>query len=339
MSNVSVGSVVEGIVVAKDPKGLYLNLGGTNSGIVWGKELQESSKIVSPLEIGDTIKAKVVSVENEKGLVELSLKEASKEMGWGWIKTVQQNNETVPGKVLAANRGGLIVQAEHTQGFLPTSQMNTSHFPRVEDGNKERILEELKKMIGQEIMIKIIDFNPKENKVIFSEKKIDAEKMQAVLSEKYTVGETVSGKVSKIGRSGVVLSLEDEITGFVPLVEVSWQMIDNLEDVVSVDEEKEAKIIAIENGALKLSFKALEEDPWLKEIENWSENQEVTGRVHKLISIGAMIQLSDKIYGFIHSSEFGGLEAMKEALELDKSYPFVIESIKKDEKRINLKRK
>lgn len=332
------GSIVDGNVIEKTSKALYLDLGDFGSGIIWGSEYNASSGMIDDLKIGDTIKVKVLSPENEKGFVDLSLQEANRDMGWRAMRDICQKNEIIIGKVLSANRGGLIIQADTFQGFLPTSQMNDVHFPKVQDGDKEKILEELGKLVGKDIEVKVLEFNPRDNKIIFSERKIEDEKIQSLIEEKYKIGDKITATVTKIIGNGAIAQIENpQIKAFIPISEIDWQTVENPADFIKENEQYETQIVGLRDGELKLSIKALKQDPWMDKIEKYGEGQIISGEVYKFMPFGALVKIEPEMYGFIHSSEFGGLDEMKAKLELKKTYNFVIDSIKTKEKRINLK--
>jgi small subunit ribosomal protein S1 len=332
------GSIIEGRVVEKTPKALYLDLGDLGSGVVWGSEFNASSGMIDDLKIDDMVKVKVLSPENEKGFVDLSLQEANRDMGWRAMKDISQKNEIIIGKVLSANRGGLIIQADTFQGFLPTSQMNDIHFPKVQDGDKEKILEELGKLVNKDIEVKVLEFNPRDNKIIFSERKIDDEKMQSLIEEKYKIGDKITATVTKIISNGAIAQVDDQqVRAFIPVSEIDWQPVENPADFIKENEQYETQIISLRDGELKLSIKALKQDPWMDKIEKYGEGQIIKGEVYKFMPFGALVKIEPEMYGFIHSSEFGGLDEMKAKLELKKTYNFIIDSIKTKEKRINLK--
>lgn len=332
------GSIIEGRVVEKTPKALYLDLGDLGSGVVWGCEFNASSGMIDDLKIDDMVKVKVLSPENEKGFVDLSLQEANRDMGWRAMKDISQKNEIIIGKVLSANRGGLIIQADTFQGFLPTSQMNDAHFPKVQDGDKEKILEELGKLVNKDIEVKVLEFNPRDNKIIFSERKIEDEKMQSLIEEKYKVGDKITATITKIINNGAIAQVDDQqVRAFIPVSEIDWQPVENPADFVKENESYETQIISLRDGELKLSIKALKQDPWMDKIEKYGEGQIIKGEVYKFMPFGALVKIEPEMYGFIHSSEFGGLDEMKAKIELKKTYNFIIDSIKTKEKRINLK--
>lgn len=335
--NLNVGLLVEGEIVEKTEKAVYLDLGDLGSGIIWGREYISSEKELDKLNKGDVVQAKITSLDNEKGFVELSMREADKETDWKWVKDVINNNETVIGKVVVANRGGLIIHVNNLQGFIPTSQMSSKYFPKVDDGDKEKILAELHKLIGSEISVKILDFNSREGKIIFSEKKVEDEKKEEVIKEKFPAGKIITGNLIKKLSSGAFLKLDDEVAGFIPLEEISWG--DHREELEKLELEKsyQAKVIGTRGGDLKLSFKAIQEDPWFKKVGKYEDGQKIDGLVHKFIPSGVLIKMEDDLYGFIKISEPEDLEKMKEKLELGKNYNFIIDSINKEEKRVDLK--
>lgn len=337
-SVLNVGAIVDGVVIERTPKALYVDLGKHGAGIVWGIEFNAAAGEIDKLKTGDPVRAKISSLENALGLVDLSLRDVSREAGWQWVKNAMNKSESVLGKVLSANRGGLIMTANNMQGFLPTSQMNEDHFPKVDDGNKEKILEALEKLVGSEIKVRVLDFNGRDGKVIFSEKKTE-EKVPNEALGKYKIDDTIEINITKLAEFGAYAELTEnpEIKGFISLADIDWKLIEKPEDIIKVDEKHQAKIVAFKDGEIKLSLKALKKDPWLEKAENYKEGATISGEVYKFMPFGALIKLDAEIYGFIHSSEFGGLEKMKEALELKKTYEFTIESVKMKEKRINLK--
>ena len=148
---------------------------------------------------------------------------------------------------------------ENIKGFLPASQLSKSHYPKVEEGNKNKILEKLKFLIGEKIQVKILDFDPSANKLIFSEKLVEKDKMKDIIS-KYKIGDKIQVTITKIVDFGAFVKLEDtEADGLVHISEISNRPIDRIENILKEGETKEAKIINIDNDKISLSFKALKE--------------------------------------------------------------------------------
>lgn len=164
------GDLVEGQLIKISKNSLILDLGPLGTGIVYGGELREDKNILKGLKIGQSISALVLEPENEDGYVELSLKEANLEKDWLILKEKKQTGKAIKVKVVEANRGGLIIKSNSLVGFLPVSQLSDKNYPRVENGNKEEILNQLNKFLGQEMKVKIIDLDQKIDKLIVSEK-------------------------------------------------------------------------------------------------------------------------------------------------------------------------
>lgn len=333
------GNLVEGKIIKKTPRALYLDLDKYGIGIVWGAEFLASLDFIEDLKIGDQIQAKVINPENRRGFVELSLKEVRQEQNWQEIKEIFQKGLPVVGEAISANRGGLILKVGNFQGFLPTSQMSEEHFPEVENGDKEKILEELEKFIGKKITVQILEFSPQNNKIIFSEKKVKEAHLKELLKQ-YHPDQIVKARVVKFDDRAVVVNLIDnpELQGIVPFSELDWQPVENPEEILKIGEVYQFKIINLKDDEIKLSLKALKKDPWLEIIEErYQSGKVVKGEVFKFLPIGAVIKLEPEIFGFVHSSEFGGVEEMKRQLELNKIYDFIVENVKIKERRINLK--
>ena len=161
------GDVVEGSVIAIDKASVFIDLPPFGTGIIFGREYINARDIIKKVNIGDSIAGKVVSLDNKQGYIEISLKEARQAIIWNEAEEAIKNKNVYELAVTDANKGGLIMNWQGIVGFLPASQLNTSHYPRVADGDKDRILEELRKLVGQKITVSIIGAIPKEGKLIF----------------------------------------------------------------------------------------------------------------------------------------------------------------------------
>lgn len=335
-----VGDLVEGVLIEKAAKRAYFDLNKFGTGLVYGVEFLNASNLIKNLNIGDKVTAKVVDLENEDGYIELSLSEADKQKGWQVIKELQEKNEILTVKINGANTGGLTTQINDIPAFLPVSQLTSEHYPRVADSDKSKILEELKKLVNQEFKVKIIDVNPRANKLIVSEKEVVEEDIKLMLA-KYKVGDVVQGIISGVADFGAFFRFSDnpKIEGLVHISELDHKLIEHPKEVVKVDDVVTAKILEIKDGRVTLSLKALKTDPWEKIEEQYKAGQEILGTVGRFNPFGAFINLSPSIQGLIHVSEFGSLEEMKKQIEIGKEYRFKIEIIKPLEKRIILKLK
>lgn len=334
------GELVEATLLKKEPRACYFDLGHGGMGRVYGAELLNARNVVKNLNTGEKINAKIVSVEDEGGYIELSLSQADRQKAWGTIQELRDKEEVIKVMVSGVNTGGLLAEVGGMKAFLPVSQLSNEHYPRVSDGNRDKILEELKKFVGTELSVKIHDFNPRANKLIISEREVSNENVKELLS-KYEVGQVIDGIVSGVANFGAFVRFVENpsIEGLVHISELEHFLIEHPKEVVTIDESVKAKIIEMKNGRVFLSLKALKPNPWDTIEEKYKEAQEVNGTVQKFNPFGAFVNLEEKIQGLIHVSEFGSVEEMKKQLEPGRSYRFTIFSLKPTEKRLILKLK
>jgi len=165
-----IGDLIEGKIIKISKSAIILNLGPLGTGIIYGGELKEDKKALKELAVDQTISALVLDPENEDGYVELSLREANLEKTWLELKEKRKTDQPITVRITDANRGGLVIRLSNLVGFLPVSQLSAKNYPKVEGGDKEKILEQLNKFVGQEIEVKILDLDQKTNKLIVSEK-------------------------------------------------------------------------------------------------------------------------------------------------------------------------
>jgi small subunit ribosomal protein S1 len=331
------GAIVEGQVIGLGRSAIYFDLGPIGTGIIYGQEFFQSKNVLKDLKKGEKLFAKIVDLENEEGYVELSLSEADREMGWGKLQEKKDLDQTITVKVLGANKGGLIVEAEAMQGFLPVSQLSPENYPRVEGADKSKILTKLQKLIGQDLKVKILDLNAKKDIFILSEKATELKKIKEALKN-YHVDSTVEGEITGIVEFGAFIKiLPDNLEGLIHISELDWQLIDDPSEIVKVGEKVKAKIIEItEDGRISLSLKALKQDPWADIEEIYHKGDDVKGKVTKLNPFGAFVEIAPKIQGLVHISEFGTKTKMEEAMKIGQDYNFKILQIEPKEHRMSL---
>ncbi|MDQ5969264.1 MAG: hypothetical protein QG579_421, partial [Patescibacteria group bacterium] len=234
-----------------------------------------------------------------------------------------------------ANKGGLILSWQGISGFLPASQLKTEHYPRVTDGDKDRILEELKKLVGQKISVAIIGAAPKEGKLIFSEKNPEQKNKDSIIG-KYTLNEEVLGEVTGMVDFGVFVKLEEGLEGLVHISEIDWALVENPKLMFHIGEKIKVKIIEIKDGKISLSIKALKENPWHDAEKKYKKDDIVDGVVIKFNKHGALASIEEGIAGLVHISEFGSDEKLHDALELGKNYKFKITLFDAKEQKMTL---
>lgn len=318
-----IDSLVEGPVILVEKSSVFVDLSPFGTGIIYGREFINAKDIIKKINLGDLIKAKVVDRENENGYVELSLKEAKQALTWSEAEKAIKAKTVLELEIKDANKGGLILEWQGIQGFLPASQLKADHYPRVLDSDKDKILKELKKLVGEKISVMIISTLPKEGKLIFSEKDNNPEEKKEILS-KYTVGDELNCTVAGLVDFGVFLKLEDGLEGLVHISELDWGLVEDPRSMFKVGDSVKAKVIEIKDGKISLSIKALKENPWTEYEGKLKKGDIIKGVVIKYNKHGALVSIKEGVAGLVHNSTFGTESKLREKLELGKNYNFQI---------------
>ncbi len=329
--------IIEGIVVAIEKAALYVDLGVSGTGIIYGFEFMNARDVIKRINIGDTISAKIITKENKEGYVELSLKEARQALIWNDAELAIKEKRVMDLVIKDANKGGLIIDWQGISGFLPASQLKEENYPRVEDGDKDKILRELKKIIGKRISVSIISALPKEGKLIFSEKDGSGVKeTKEIALGNYAVNDDVEGTVTGVVEFGIFIKLADGVEGLVHKSEIDWGLVEDTRAHARVGEKVRAKIIEIKDSKISLSLKALKDNPWKEAAKKYKKGDEVNGVVIKFNKHGALVSIEEGVAGLVHVSEFGDEAKLRETLSLGKSYKFAITLFDADEERMTL---
>lgn len=336
-----VGDLVKGKVVAIDAGEIRLDVQGVTTGVVRGQELFSESREYADIKIGDELEATVVEQENENGEMELSFRAAGHKLIWQRMIKLMEDGLTISAKVVSANRGGLMMQVDALSGFLPVSQLNPDHYPRVPGGDKNRILEHLKGLAGKAMQVKVIDVSENDDKLIVSEKAVWEDDQKAVL-DSYKVGNIVDGEISALTSFGAFVKFGEGLEGLVHISEIVWQRIGHPRDVLKVGDRVKAQIIDINKSKIYLSIKRLVDDPWKKVKDKFKVGEVVEGIVHKIEEFGVMVKLDDEIHGLAHVSELSDgqmldLKTLKEKFVAGEKMKFEVISVEPSEHRLGLR--
>ncbi|MFA6307458.1 MAG: S1 RNA-binding domain-containing protein [Patescibacteria group bacterium] len=331
------GDLVTGTIISLSKNEIYLDIDGITTGIILGREIYDESDETSALKIGDKATATVVGLDNENGYMELSLREAGHKKAWDTLEELYREGTIVDSKVIDANKGGLMIKIGNVVGFLPVSQLTIEHYPRIEGGDKSKILTHLKSFVNQALKTKVIDINEKEEKLIVSEKAAWNDKQKKVIS-KFNVGDKVEGKVTGVVDFGAFVEFGDGLEGLVHISELAWQRIDNPRDVIKVGDHVKAEIIDIENTKISLSIKKLQKDPWVEVAAKYQIGQKVKGKVLKVNPFGAFVELDTDIHGLVHISELSSKKVAnpEDLVTVGKEYEFTILTIEPKHHRLGL---
>ena len=333
-----VGDVVRCKIISIDKGEVHVDIDGLTVGVVRGRELFAESQEYANLKVGDEVEATVLELENENGEMELSFRIAGYQRVWDNIKKWMKDGMTIKSRVLAANKGGLMMQVEALAGFMPVSQLSPEHYPRVAGGDKNRILEKLRELVGRDLEVKVIDVNEKEEKLIVSEKAVWEDAQKAVL-ESYKVGDVVDGEVSALTTFGAFVKFGQDLEGLVHISEIAWQRIDHPKDILKVGDKVKAQIIQLDRSKIYLSIKRLVEDPWKLAKDKYKVGDKVAGKVIKVEPFGLMVALDKDIHGLAHISELSDepITNLAEKFKVGQTLDFEIVSLEPPEHRLGLR--
>lgn len=332
-----VGDVLEGSILSAGKNEVYIDIEGIGLGVVRGRELYDESVRLATLKAGDKVFASVVDPENKEGNIELSFRQAGQERVWQTLTDRMRSKEVIKTKILDANKGGLMVEVNGVIGFLPVSQLSTEHYPRVEEGDKNKILEILKDYVGQIFDVQIITAAQEDEKLIVSEKAVHEDVLREKIG-KLKIGNIVEGEVTGIVDFGIFMKFGEGLEGLVHISELAWNRIDHPKDHYKVGQKVKAQIISIERDRVSLSIKRLEADPWLDLIKKYQVGQIVKGKIVRLMPFGAFVEVEPNIFGLVHSVELSNEEVgdPSEVVKVDEMKDFKIISIEPGEHRLGL---
>jgi small subunit ribosomal protein S1 len=290
------GDIVEGDVVRIDKDEVLVDIGYKSEGLIPSNELtiRKGADPHEVVELGQHIEALVLQKEDADGRLILSAKRAAFERAWNRIEEAYNEQRTVEGPVIEVVKGGLILDIG-LRGFLPASLVDI------------RRVRNLEAFLGQKLECKVIELNRSRNNVVLSrravleeERKEERERILTSLEE----GMIVRGTVSNLVDFGAFVDL-DGIDGLIHISELSWNHVDHPSEVVQVGEEVEVKVLEVDRDRerISLGLKQTRKDPWQEIVERVNVGEQIQGRVTKLVSFGAFVEVAEGVEGLIHISE------------------------------------
>lgn len=331
-----IGELIEGTVSAIGRARVFIDLHPFGSGLIFGREYMNARDILRKVSVGDSIAAKVVDAGNEDGYIELSLKEARQALIWGDAEAAAKSQNILSLEVKEANKGGLIIEWQGIMGFLPASQLSAENYPRVADGDKDKILTALNDLVGKNLNVIIITADQKEGKLIFSEKGPQETKAKEEKVNKYEVGNVLNGEVTGAVDFGVFVKIEDGLEGLVHISELDWGLVEDTRTLFKVGDKVQVKVIEVKDDKISLSIKQLRENPWSTAASKYKKDDSVNGVVIKYNKHGALASIEEGVAGLVHISEFESEDDLKTQLPLGSVHPFKISLFEPKEQRMTL---
>ncbi len=328
--------LIEGTIVAMGRGQMYIDLPPFGTGIIYGREYLNAADVLRKANIGDTITAKVVDSSGMDGYIELSLKEARQAAIWSEAEQAIVSETTYMLEIEGANRGGLTMTWQGMPGFLPASHLSGEHYPKIADGDKDKVLLELQKLVGKELSVRIITADARERKLIFSEKTSAEDEEKKSFADTYNIGDILDGEVTSIVDFGVFVKLTSGLEGLVHISELDWGLVEDPHALFKVGDSTQVKIIEIKDGKISLSIKALKENPWHSAAKKYKKGMEVSGVIIRYNKHGALASIEEGVAGLVHISEFENSQELRDTLELGSTYSFKIMLFEPKDQRMTL---
>jgi small subunit ribosomal protein S1 len=290
------GQVVHGTVVRVDKDEVLVDIGYKSEGVIPVSELS-IRRAVNPADevsVGDEIDALVLTKEDTEGRLILSKKRARFEIAWKAIESAAESGEPVNGRVIEVVKGGLILDLG-VRGFLPASLVDI------------RRVQDLDEFLGQELRCKVIELNRSRNNVVLSRRAVledERKEMRQAILDRLQPGDVVEGQISNIVDFGAFVDL-DGMDGLIHISELSWSHVNHPSEVLEIGQTVKVKVLDIDRDRQRISLglKQTQSDPWQQVLDSYGENDVVQGRVTKVVTFGAFVEILPGVEGLVHISE------------------------------------
>ncbi len=290
------GETVNGTVFTINENEIKLDLGAKFTGVLTKEQITDdpAAKLSEMFKVGDEIEVFVIRVEDGKGLATVSKKRVDADNSWVVLKDAYESGEILEGKVIAQNKGGIVVSAKNNSVFVPASQTGLARGA------------DLSELVGTEQKIKLIEFDVEKKKALGSikvilneEKKVREDAVWASLE----VGQHFMGTVKNLTAYGAFVDIGG-VDGMVHNSELSWKRIKHPSQIVSVGQEIDVfiKELDAEKRRISLGYKTQESDTWYQFTQRYNEGDVVSAKIVSIMPWGAFARVYEDVDGLIHIS-------------------------------------
>ncbi len=323
---------IEGEIVKKERNALIIDIGAKTLAAVMEREFDIAREYIEELNVGEKIEATVLSQDNVKGYIPLSLRQAAVDAKWEIFEEALDKDEEIEAKGVEVNKGGMIVVVHDVRGFVPSSQFGKEHMGRIEE------------LLGQTFKVKAIEVDREKNRLIFSERHVsEAEELALRDSALDAVeeGKNYEGVVSGVMHFGLFVTVQvpvgdgvGHIEGLVHISEISWEKVDHPKNYHQVGDKIKVRVLGIDEktNKLNLSIKQLSDDPWTGIDQDYPVGTTVTGTVSRVESFGVFVNVEEGVDGLIHASKLDP----EVSYEKDEKVTVTVESVDPDRRRMSL---
>ena len=328
------GDVVTGRVVRIDNDEVLVDIGYKSEGVIPSNELS-IRKSVDPhdeVEMGEEVDALVLTKEDQDGRLIMSKKRARFEKAWRRIEAAQESGEPIPGSVIEVVKGGLIIDLG-VRGFLPASLVDI------------RRVANLDEFMGQTLECKVIELNRSRNNVVLSRRAVleeERKEQRQEILDRLQPGLVVEGVISNIVDFGAFVDLNG-IDGLIHISELSWSHVNHPSEVIAIGDQVQVKVLDIDRDRQRISLglKQTQEDPWQRVVSMYHVGDELEGKVTKVVTFGAFVEILDGVEGLVHISELAPyhVENPREIVEPGAELKVKILEIDSERRRLSLSAK
>jgi small subunit ribosomal protein S1 len=328
------GQVVTGHVVRIDKDEVLVDIGYKSEGVIAANELS-IRKSVDPkdeVHLGEEVDAIVLIKEDQDGRLMMSKKRARFEKAWRRIETAAESGEPVEGTVIEVVKGGLIIDLG-VRGFLPASLVDIRRVPNLDE------------YMGTKIESKVIELNRSRNNVVLSRRAVLEEERKEVrqqILDRLQPGSVVEGQISNIVDFGAFVDL-DGIDGLIHISELSWSHVNHPSEILTIGDTVKVKVLDIDRDRQRISLglKQTQEDPWQRIVDTYNVGDELEGKVTKVVTFGAFVEILDGVEGLVHISELAPhhVESPREVVHPGDEIRVQILEIDSERRRLSLSAK
>ena len=324
------GEVVDGTVISVKEDEIVLNIGYKADGIITRSEYTNKPNVDlrTVVSEGDTMKAKVLKVNDGDGQVLLTYRRLVAEEGNKKLEEAYNNKEVITAKVDKAIPGGLSVVIDEARVFIPASLVSDTYE------------KDLTKFKDQEIEFIITEFDPRKRRIIGNRKTLLVAKkaeLQKELFAKIKVGDVIEGTVKNVTDFGAFIDLGG-VDGLLHISEMSWGRVENPKKVFTVGQQVRVFIKSINDTKIALSMKFDDENPWNGAAEKYAVGNVVKGKVARMTDFGAFVELAPGVDALLHVSQISHehVEKPADVLKIGQEVEAKIVDFNEDDKKISL---
>ncbi len=327
LSTVQANEIVQGTVVSMNDRDVVINIGFKSDGMVPMSEFKD----IADLKLGDTVEVLIVDQEDRNGQLHLSRKIAKLVKAWDKIVYANENDVIIEGRVKSRTKGGLVVEVEGVETFLPGSQIDV------------KPVRDYDQYVGKTMEFKVVKVNHVLKNAVVSHKILienDIEAQKNDIISKLEKGQVLEGIVKNMTDFGTFIDLGG-VDGLLHITDISWGRINHPSDVLSLDQKIEVVVLDFDDHKKRISLgmKQLTAHPWDSLTAELEVGNVVTGKIVTITDYGSFVEILPGVEGLIHVSEMSWSQHLRNPQDFHKvgdEVKAVILSIDREDRKMSL---